>query len=144
MVAWFVPVLIQQFYFVSRALCYGILSKSSPDTLWWGIEKYDILDTDHKPWILAYYLIYCRQDWQSDVNPLHLSGHLAPKQADTSASATTDSESNSASHLAPKQADRSASASTDSESDIPSPIQLFDSANHSAMSMYTPSSRKLW
>ena len=39
MVAWFVPVLIQQFYFVSRALCYGILSKSSPDTLWWEIKK---------------------------------------------------------------------------------------------------------
>ena len=75
---------------------------------------------------------------------MHLSAsHLAPKQADTSGSATTDSESDSASHLAPKQADRSASATTDSESDIPSPIQLFDSANHSVMNAYTPPSRKL-
>ena len=75
--------------------------------------------------MLAYYLICSRQDWQSHVNPFHLSvTHLAPEQADASGSATTDTES-------------------DLESDIPSPIpgQLSDPANHSITNTYTPSSK---
>lgn len=96
--------------------------------------------------MLAYYLIYCRQDWQSHVNPFHLSAtHLAFEQADTSSSATTDSGSDSATHHASEQADASSTATTDSGSDIPSPIprQLSDPANHSMMYTHTPSSRNL-
>lgn len=89
------------------------------------MKKYDILHTDRKPCMSAYYLICSRQDWQSHVNPFHLSvTHLAPEQADASGSATTDSES-------------------DLENGIGSPIpgQLSDPANHSVMNTYTPSSK---
>ena len=92
--------------------------------------------------MLAYYLICCRQDWQSHVNPFHLSAtHLASEQADASSSATTDSGSDSVTHLAPKQADAFSSVTNGSESDIPSPIP--DPANHSMMNTHTPSSRNL-
>ena len=75
--------------------------------------------------MIAYYLVCARQEWQSHVNPFHLSvTHLAPEQADGSGSATTDSES-------------------DLESSITSSIsgQLSDPANHSVINMYTPSSK---
>ena len=89
------------------------------------MKKYDILHTDHKPCMLTYYVVCARQEWQSHVNPFHLSAtHLAPEQEDGSGSATTDSES-------------------DLESGITSPIpgQLSDPANHSVINMYIPSSK---